>query len=228
MKTALITGASRGIGEATAYQLAKEYDCVAIMSRNTDGKLNAVANQIHTTTNCECIPFTGDVSDFAFVEDCVRSLATSGHPVDTLVNNAGISLVGLFQDMTPEEFDCILRINVTSVYNTCHAVIPDMVRNQHGRILNISSVWGLVGASCEVAYSATKGAINSLTMALAFGAVDTTMNGHLSVEEKKTLCEEIPAEKMAAPEEAAACISHILAMPDYMTGEILKFDGGWI
>jgi|GEM_PF-3208673 len=96
MKTALITGASRGIGEATAYQLAKEYDCVAIMSRNTDGKLNAVANQIHTTTNCECIPFTGDVSDFAFVEDCVRSLATSGHPVDTLVNNAGISLVGLF------------------------------------------------------------------------------------------------------------------------------------
>ena len=90
MKTALITGASRGIGEATAYQLAKEYDCVAIMSRNTDGKLNAVANQIHTTTNCECIPFTGDVSDFAFVEECVRSLAASGHPVDTLVNNAGI------------------------------------------------------------------------------------------------------------------------------------------
>ena len=167
MKTALITGASRGIGEATAYQLAKEFDCVAIVSRNTDGKLNTVANQIHTTTNCECIPFTGDVSDFAFVEECVRSLAASGHPVDTLVNNAGISLVGLFQDMTPDEFDRILRINVTSVYNTCHAVIPDMVRNQHGRILNISSVWGLVGASCEVAYSATKGAINSLTMALA-------------------------------------------------------------
>ena len=140
MKTALITGASRGIGEATAYQLAKEYDCVAIMSRNIDGKLNAVANQIHTTTNCECIPFTGDVSDFAFVEDCVQSLAASGHPVDTLVNNAGISLVGLFQDLTPEEFDRILRINVTSVYNTCHAVIPDMVRNQYGRILNISSV----------------------------------------------------------------------------------------
>lgn len=115
--------------------------------------------------------------------------------------------------MTPDEFDRILRINVTSVYNTCHAVIPDMVRNQYGRILNISSVWGLVGASCEVAYSATKGAINSLTMALAkelapshiavnaiaFGAVDTTMNGHLSVEEKKTLCEEIPAEKWRLP-----------------------------
>ena len=234
MKTALITGASRGIGEATAYQLTKEYDCVAIMSRNTDGKLNTVANQIHTTTNCECIPFTGDVSDFAFVEECVRSLAASGHPVDTLVNNAGISLVGLFQDMTPEEFDYILRINVTSVYNTCHAVIPDMVRNQRGRILNISSVWGLVGASCEVAYSATKGAINSLTMALAKElapshiAVNAIAFGDLSVEEKKTLCEEIPAEKMAAPEEAAACISHILAMPDYMTGEILKFDGGWI
>lgn len=242
MKTALITGASRGIGEAAAYQLAKEYDCIAIVSRNTDSSLDTVADRIRSTTNCECIPFTGDVSDFAFVEDCVASLKASGHSVDTLVNNAGISLVGLFQDMTPEEFDHILHINVTSIYNTCHAVIPDMVRNQHGRILNISSVWGLVGASCEVAYSATKGAINSLTMALAkelapchiavnaiaFGAVDTIMNGHLSAAEKKALCDEIPAEKMATPAEAAACISHVLAMPDYMTGEILKFDGGWI
>ena len=242
MKTALITGASRGIGEAAAYQLAKEYDCIAIVSRNTDSSLDTVADRIRLTTNCECIPFTGDVSDFSFVEDCVATLKASGHSVDTLVNNAGISLVGLFQDMTPEEFDHILHINVTSIYNTCHAVIPDMVRNQHGRILNISSVWGLVGASCEVAYSATKGAINSLTMALAkelapshiavnaiaFGAVDTTMNGHLSAAEKKALCDEIPAEKMATPAEAAACISHVLAMPDYMTGEILKFDGGWI
>ena len=242
MKTALITGASRGIGEATAYQLAKEYDCVAIISRNTDGKLNAVANQIHTTTNCECIPFTGDVSDFAFVEDCVRSLVTSGHPVDTLVNNAGISLVGLFQDMTPEEFDCILRINVTSVYNTCHAVIPDMVRNQRGRILNISSVWGLVGASCEVAYSATKGAINSLTMALAkelapsgiqvnavaCGAIDTEMNGHLSDYDKAELAEEIPAGRFGNPQEVAELVKSLSGINNYLTGQIITLDGGWI
>ena len=242
MKTALITGASRGIGEAAAYQLAKEYDCVAIMSRNTDEKLNVVANQIHTTTNCECIPFTGDVSDFAFVEECVRSLAASGHPVNTLVNNAGISLVGLFQDMTPEEFDRILRINVTSVYNTCHAVIPDMVRNQHGRILNISSVWGNVGASCEVAYSATKGGINSFTRALAkelapsnvqvnavaCGAIDTDMNHFLEKEELEALKEEIPAGRLAKPEEVAQLLLQLARSDSYLTGQIIGFDGGWI
>ena len=242
MKTALITGASRGIGEATAYQLTKEYDCVAIMSRNTDGKLNTVANQIHTTTNCECIPFTGDVSDFAFVEECVRSLAASGHPVDTLVNNAGISLVGLFQDMTPDEFDRILRINVTSVYNTCHAVIPDMVRNQHGRILNISSVWGLVGASCEVAYSATKSGIHGLTRALAkelapsniqvnaiaCGVIDTEMNGRLNEEERQDLMDEIPSGRFADPEEVAELALKLTDTPAYMTGQIIGIDGGFI
>ena len=242
MKTALITGASRGIGEAAAYQLAKEYDCVAIMSRNTDGKLNTVANQIHATTNCECIPFTGDVSDFAFVEECVRSLAASGHPVDTLVNNAGISLVGLFQDMTPDEFDRILRINVTSVYNTCHAVIPDMVRNQYGRILNISSVWGLVGASCEAAYSATKGGINSFTKALAkelapsginvnaiaCGVMDTDMNHCFSEEEMQDIIEEIPAGRMGAPDEAASLALSISEGTSYLTGQVIVLDGGYI
>ena len=243
MKTALITGASRGIGEATAYQLAKEYDCVAIMSRNTDGKLNAVANQIHTTTNCECIPFTGDVSDFAFVEDCVRSLATSGHPVDTLVNNAGISLVGLFQDMTPEEFDCILRINVTSVYNTCHAVIPDMVRNQRGRILNISSVWGLVGASCEVAYSACKGGVNAFTRALAkelapsniqvnaiaCGVIDTDMVRVLGEETLRELAEQTPLGRLGRPEDIAAAVSYLASdKASFITGQVLAVDGAFV
>lgn len=242
MKTAFITGSSRGIGQAAAYKLANTYDCIAILSRNTDGSLLETAKTIEATTNCKCIPFVGDAADFSFVEYCVSELSSANYPVDTLINNAGISLVGLFQDLTPEDFDRILRVNVSSVYNTCHAILPDMVRRQSGRILNISSVWGLVGASCEVAYSATKGAINSLTMALAkelapshiavnaiaFGAVDTAMNGHLSKEEAAMLCDEIPAERMATPEEAADCIFHVLSMPDYMTGEILKFDGGWI
>ena len=221
---------------------SKEFDCVAIVSRNTDGKLNTVANQIHTTTNCECIPFTGDVSDFAFVEECVRSLAASGHPVDTLVNNAGISLVGLFQDMTPDEFDRILRINVTSVYNTCHAVIPDMVRNQYGRILNISSVWGLVGASCEVAYSATKGAIKQPDRWHLQGTCPKPYRGQCDCfrcrghdHERSSVCRREedalrgnPGRKNGGSRRSRVCISHILAMPDYMTGEILKFDGGWI
>ena len=135
-----------------------------------------------------------------------------------------------------------MNINLTSVYNTCHAVVPHMVHEKSGRIINISSVWGLTGASCEVAYSASKGGMNALTQALAkelapsgiavnaiaFGAVDTEMNGHLSPEEKNALCDEIPTGRMATPAEAAECILKVSQMPVYMTGNILKTDGGWI
>ena len=117
-----------------------------------------------------------------------------------------------------------------------------MVKEKRGRIINISSVWGLVGASCEVAYSATKGAVNAFTKALAkemalsgiavnaiaFGAVDTRMNGHLSDEEKNELAESIAIGRMATPEEAADTVIKMLEMPDYLTGEVLKCDGGWI
>lgn len=242
MKTALITGASRGIGAATAKALAESYDCLALISRNRDGHLIKIAQAIRTQGSSKCLTFSGDVSDYSFVEDTISSLEKDGHTIEAVINNAGISMVGLLQDLSPADFQTILSTNVTSVFNTCHAVIPYMLRRQSGRILNISSVWGLSGASCEVAYSATKGAVNSFTKALAkelapshiavnaiaFGAIDTTMNDHLSEEEKVVLCEEIPAGKMAAPEEAALCIKQILEMPAYLTGEIIKFDGGWI
>lgn len=241
-KTAIITGASRGIGAAAADILAECFDCLVLISRNSDGRLTQTAKSIQQKGMCECIAFAGDASDYDFVSETIQALETDGHAIDTVINNAGISIVGLLQDMTPDNFQQILNVNISSVFNTCHAVIPYMINRQAGRILNISSVWGLVGASCEVAYSATKGAVNGFTKALAkelapshiavnavaFGAIDTEMNNHLSPEEKKMLCEEIPAGKMAAPEEAAMCIRHILEMPDYLTGEVIKFDGGWI
>lgn len=241
-KTALITGASRGIGAATARLLAQSHPVIGIISRNQDGALEQLASEIIGHTSCTCIAYSGDVSDYSFVREVIADLAVRGGGIDTIVNNAGISLVGLFQDTTPEQFQHILQTNLTSVYNVCHAALPGMIQKQAGKILNVSSVWGIVGASCEVAYSATKGAINSMTKALAkelapshiavnavaFGAIDTTMNNHLSPEEKQTLCEEIPAGKMATPEEAALCIKHLLDMPEYFNGEVVKFDGGWI
>ena len=242
MKTALITGASRGIGAATAHILADSFDCLALISRNQDGKLDTTADNIRSRSNCSCLTFAGDVSDYRFINNTIQTLEANGHQIDTVINNAGMSIVGLLQDMTPEQFKTILDTNVTSVFNTCHAVVPYMIKRQSGHIINISSVWGLVGASCEVAYSATKGAINSFTKALAkelapshicvnaiaFGAIDTEMNHHLSPEEKAMLCDEIPAGKMATPEEAAICIKNMLGMPAYLTGEIIKFDGAWI
>ena len=244
MKSAIITGASRGIGRASAMLLAKEYEYIAICSHASENELNETAEAISTSTDnhCICRTFVGDIANYDFVSSMTREVISDCGSIDTLINNAGISIVGLFTDTTPDEWQRIMNVNLTSVYNTCHCVVPHMIHEKSGRILNISSVWGLAGASCEVAYSATKGAINSFTKALAkelapsniavnaiaFGAINTSMNGHLDPEELAALEEEIPYGRMATEQEAAECIQNILAMPSYFTGEIVKFDGAWI
>lgn len=241
MKSIIITGASRGIGRKTALLLSREYDYVALVSKNSEDKLNEVKEQIETLGTI-CHAFVGDVADYSFVKDMTEAVVKEAGGIDVLINNAGISRVGLFTDTTPDMWREILDVNLTSVYNTCNCIVPYMVREKSGKIINISSVWGLVGASCEVAYSATKGAINSFTKALAkelapsnisvnaiaFGAINTDMNKHLDASEITMLEEEIPYGKMATPEEAAMCIKNIIDMPAYMTGDVIKFDGGWI
>lgn len=241
MKSIIITGASRGIGASTALLLAEKYDYMAICSHSSPDALNAIKTEVEKK-NCICRAFTGDVSDYSFAADLVSNVINDAGHIDVLINNAAISTVGLFTDMKPEEWHRIIDINLNSLYNMCHNVVPHMVHEHSGRIINISSVWGLVGASCEVAYSATKGAVNSFSKALAkelapshisvnaiaFGAVDTSMNSHLSEDELNALCEEIPYGKMATSEEAAMCIGHVIDMPSYLTGEVIKFDGAWI
>ena len=241
MKSIIITGASRGIGASTALLLAEKYDYMAICSHSSPDALNTIKTEVEKK-NCICRAFTGDVSDYSFAADLVSNVINDAGHIDVLINNAAISTVGLFTDMKPEEWHRIIDINFNSLYNMCHNVVPHMVHEHSGRIINISSVWGLVGASCEVAYSATKGAVNSFSKALAkelapshisvnaiaFGAVDTSMNSHLSEDELNALCEEIPYGKMATSEEAAMCIGHVIDMPSYLTGEVIKFDGAWI
>lgn len=241
MKTAIITGASRGIGKECALFLADKYDFIGICSSKSEDELMGVKDSI-LKKNTSCKAFVGDVSQYHFVSDMIAGIFRETGRIDLLINNAGISSVGLFTDTTPDIWQTILNTNLTSVYNCCHAVLPHMIHEKSGRILNVSSVWGLVGASCEVAYSAAKGGINSFTKALAkelapsnisvnaiaFGAIDTSMNHHLSPQELSSLCEEIPAGRMATAKEAAQCISSLLDMPSYLTGEIIKFDGGWI
>lgn len=240
MKVAIITGASRGIGRAIAYAMAGPDTYIAICGRNIE-TLNIVSQALNKE-GCVCRAFAGDVADYSFVSSMVSTvLAEAGH-IDYLINNAAISEVGLFTDTTPAQWKQLMDTNVSSIYNTCHCVVPSMVSAKVGRILNISSVWGLVGASCEVAYSASKGAVNSFTKALAkelapsnisvnaiaFGCIDTEMNAHLTNEDRAALEDEIPYGKMATPEEAATFVCQILSMPSYFTGEVVKFDGGWI
>ncbi len=238
MKSILITGASRGVGRSLALLSARSgYDKIILTCHKQLEELEKTKNEIEMDGGPECLISCGDISSIEYVE----SLRELSGPVDVLINNAAISLTGLLMDMTPDEWSHIIGTNVTSLYNTCHTYIPDMIRNKSGKIINISSVWGLRGASCEVAYSATKGAVNSFTMALAkelapsniqvnaaaLGIVDTDMNSHLTDEDREDICSEIPAGYIMSTDEAAGSIMKLLEMPAYFTGEIVKIDGGW-
>ncbi len=237
----IVTGASRGIGKAIAIALADKDNNILINCVNNVDKLDTV-NSILKEQGCNSMMFCGDVSDY---DTCARMIDTAIEAfgsVDVLINNAGISTVGLFQDMDRAEWDRIWNTNVSSVFNCCNLILPHMINAKFGRIINISSVWGDVGASCEVAYSATKGAVNSLTKALAkevapsniqvnaiaCGAIDTEMNNHLSQEDKSALAEEIPAGRFGTPEEIGQMVKNIINAPSYLTGQIITVDGGWL
>ena len=240
MSTILITGASHGVGKAFAIACAQSgrFTKIILNSGSDKAALEDTARRVSAAGDLVCVADTGDVSDIGYVQ----GLRERFGPVDTLVNNAGISRTGLLTDMSPEEWDRVLRVNVTSLYNTCHTYVPDMVSAGSGRILNVSSVWGLCGASCEVAYSASKGAVNAFTKALAkelapshirvnaiaLGIIDTRMNAHLSENETAEIRDQIPAGYIASPEEAAQAMLRLLEMPEYFNGEIVRFDGCWI
>lgn len=241
MKTAIIIGASTGIGRETAFALADIYKNIAITSYRHTKELSEV-KCILEERGTNCYMEIGDAGDFAFIQGFIaHTVACFGNRIDLLVNNAAISYVGLLTDMTSADWEQTMRTNTTSVFNSCHETVPYMVRNKSGHIINISSVWGTQGASCEVAYSASKGAINAFTKALAkelapsgiavnaiaFGAIDTAMNSHLSSEEKLLLIEEIPSGRMATAKEAAEFIVSVAQSNPYLTGQILTFDGGW-
>lgn len=175
---------------------------------------------------------------FKLFDDAVSRFGS----IDVLINNAGISHIGLLQDMSIDEWNNIISINLTSVFSCCKLAIPYMLRAGHGSIINISSVWGVAGASCEVAYSATKGGINAFTKALAkelapsginvnaiaCGVMDTEMNSCFTDEEIKNIIEEIPAGRMGCPDEAAALALSLSEGSSYLTGQVIVLDGGYI
>ncbi len=238
-KKVILTGASRGIGEAAALLLAKKgYDLFLIASRSEEA-LKSVRDRILAETDvcCECA--LCDVGDALSCEKVFGEAAKDG--VYALINNAGISSYELMTDLSPEKWHHIMEVNLNSCFYTSRLVIPSMLKEKKGKIINISSVWGNVGASMEVAYSAAKGGVNAFTKALAkelapsniqvnaaaFGFIDTKMNAHLSAEDKEVLYEEIPAGRAGSAEEAAELIVHILESPEYLTGQIITMDGGW-
>ena len=250
-KTVIITGASRGIGKAAAIKFASEGYNVVLNSKNGGENLENTLNFCRNICGDRVIAVKGDVSDSSFVKELISTAMTAFGRIDVLVNNAGISYVGLIQDTSDDIWQNVLNTNLSSVHYCTREVIPHMLKNRPdsdaepvtaGRIINISSVWGNVGASCEAAYSASKGGINAYTKAcakelapsgisvnaIACGFVDTDMNGHLSEEERLDVISQIPASRAADPKEIAEIIYHTAQMPAYLTGQIITADGGWI
>lgn len=240
-ETVLVTGASRGIGRAIALSFAKAgYSLVITCSRSLDS-LHETAELIRQAYHTDVLESIGDLADFDYVIQLFEEIKTRFGGIDILINNAGISHIGLLSDMSIEEWDKIINTNLTSIFSTCKCAIPYMVGKKSGKIINISSVWGSLGASCEVAYSASKGGMNAFTRALAkelapsgiqvnaiaCGVIDTQMNACFSEEEQRRLTDEIPAGRFGTAEEAAAFTLQLASASSYLTGQVITLDGGW-
>lgn len=236
-KTALITGASRGIGAAIAKLLAANGYQLVLTCDKSISALVSLAEQIKEEYSVSCTPLQADMSK----EEDVLAIFKHIKNLDVLVNNAGISHVGLLSDMSSEEWHRVLGVNLDSCFYTSKAAIPLMLNKHDGHIINISSVWGNVGASMEVAYSASKGGMNAFTKALAkelapsgiqvnaiaCGVIDTEMNACFTGEDMAILTSEIPADRLGSPMEVAQLVLQLVTGPAYLTGQVITLDGGW-
>lgn len=235
----LITGASRGIGRAVAIEFAKNNHNIIICAKSDlEGLQNT--KRLVENENVSCYIGLCDVTNEESVKEFISDSAKAIGQTDILINNAGISYIGLIQDMSLDDWNKVLNTNLTSAFLMSKYIIPEMLKKQSGHIINISSVWGNIGASMEVAYSASKGGINSFTKALAKelapsnisvnaispGFIDTDMNKVFEKDELDAIFEEIPMGRAGKPNEVAKLIYKI-AMSDYITGQIITVDGGW-
>lgn len=240
-KTILITGASRGIGKAIAHKFAQNGFSIVINCSKSEEDLLALKEDLETLYHVPVLASVGNIGDFTYVEQLFSLIKENFGGVDIVINNAGISHIGLLSDMEISEWQNIIDINLSSAFYTSKLALPYMLSQKQGKIINISSVWGNVGASCEVAYSASKGGLNTFTKALAkelapsniqvnaiaCGCIDTAMNHCFSPEEKQELADEIPAGRFGTPEEVAELVYSLSLGHNYLTGQIITLDGGW-
>ena len=241
MNTALITGGSRGIGRSIALHFAQSAYDIAICARSDSEGLQHTQDLIHTQTGGRCHTYLADVSSYDDCKAMFAQIKDDLGDISVLVNNAGISYMGLLQDMSPADWHTVLETNLTSCFNCCQLAIPDMVRAHHGHIINISSIWGQHGSSCEVAYSASKGGMDAFTKALAqelapsgilvnaisCGLIDTAMNENLTKDELADVIADIPLGRIGTPDDIAT-VAVFLATQNYITGQVLGVDGGWM
>ena len=241
-KNVLVTGASRGIGRAIALAFAAQDYHVFINCNRSIIELEKVRAEIDAMPCGSCDMVIGDVGNPDVVRDIFKKIYKKCNALDVLVNNAGVACMGLLSELTDREWNRVIQTNLSSVFYCCREAVPKMVSKKVGKIINISSMWGTSGASCEVAYSAAKAGVNGLTKglakelapsniqvnAIACGCIETGMNSHLSEEERLTLEIEIPAGRFGDPQEVADMVIQLVNSPAYLTGQVIGLDGGYI
>ena len=234
-KVAIVTGGSKGIGASIVKKLSQNGYSV-ILNYNTS-KIEAEKIAL---TNKNIHLFKADVSNYFEVQSLVNYAITNFGKIDLLVNNAGIDLIKTINDTSVEDFDNILKTNLYSAFYTSKEVSKYMINQKFGSIINISSIWGLIGASCEIAYSVSKAGLDAMTKSLAKelgpskiriksianGIIDTDMNKFLKKKKKKSIISEIPLEKIGNVSDISECVL-FLANSSYITGQIIQVNGGW-
>lgn len=241
MKTVLITGGSRGIGASCAVAFAKAGYRVALNYHSSEDRANELCEIISSSYNIDCMAAKCDVSDYQAVKEMVDETYEKFGRIDVLINNAGISLIKLITQTSKEEWDRIMSVNLDSVFNTCSAVLPYMINVHKGSIINISSMWGETGASCEVAYSASKAGVIGFTKALAKevgpsnirvncispGVIMTDMNSSLDEDTIKELKDETPLCRLGTPKNIADTAVFLSSeKAAYITGQVIGVNGG--
>lgn len=241
-KTAFVTGASRGIGRAIARRLAAEGYAVGINYLQSREAAEALSGEIRAQGG-RAMAVRADVADREEITAAIREVEEAFGPVEALVNNAGIAMNDLFQDTSEELWNRMLAVHAGGCFHTIQAVLPHILHVKRGSIVNISSIWGLRGASCEAAYAASKAAVIGLTRSLAAelapshirvncvapGVIATGMTAGLGAETLASLMDQTPAGRLGTPEDVARAVCFLLRdEADFITGQVLTVDGGFI
>lgn len=238
-KVVLVTGASRGIGRSIAYTLAKE-GYIVIANFNKSIEMAKSLKEIADKENLNIDIFKADVSKRNEVKEMINYILKKYHKIDVLINNAGIDQEKLFQDITDDDWNNIINVNLYSVFCTTQEVVPSMIQNKSGCIINISSIYAITGGSCAVAYSATKAGIDGITKSLAKelgssnirvnsiapGCMNTDMNKYLSADDWNEIKETTPLKRIGESIDIAKCVKWLVE-DEFTTGQVIAIDGGW-
>lgn len=239
MKVILVTGGSRGIGADIVKTLAKDGYQVILNYNNSENEAKYIQEELNKE-NISIDIYKANVSNHIEVTKMINFCINKYHKIDVLINNAGIAQTKMFTDITDTDWNNMIQTNLTSAFYSIKDALPSMIHNKNGLIINISSIWGQIGASCEAHYAVSKAGLDAMTKSLAKelgpsnirvnsiapGIIDTKMNSHLSDEDIKNLTEEIPLGKIGRPNAISKCIEWLIN-DDYTTGQVISINGGW-